>query len=205
MADDAGSKTYNFKPGSNPCDICKSMEGEYDTAPALPVHPNCDCSTERTTDNEEGWECDFEIRNLECYNEQYTESGEVLQLVNEEDADGTAEFEAQVDDGVKEAANWSPTAGTLSQSVTVPAKSVLYATINYQLTEHICKADKYKVCVKPDPVAGVQSKETKVGQTGGGAVAMVGIASISVDTEPVEESPPSDPGPYYDSDEEIPT
>jgi len=209
MSDDAGNKIYIFKLGDNPCDICKSMEGEYEVAPSVPIHQNCDCTVEEKKDVGDGWICNFEYRDLECYDEEYTESSPPISFENPEDEDTDATliyepetFEEYWDEGVEEAADWPPTPGTTSKTITIPAKSIIYVTLEIQIVSRICKATKYKICVKGDPIAGVHQKETLVGQVGGGATASVGIKSVSISSELIIND--EEPDWYFDTEEEIP-
>ena len=63
-------------------------------------------------------------------------------------------------------------------------------------------AEKWRVCVVDDPVAGTIVVEELVDHVGGGAEAVIGISDLDLQTEEEEVPLPRD---YYSPDDEVPT
>src|SRR5436309_15113712 len=63
--------TYQFVPDAHACDICQSMEGVYEDAPHVPVHPHCGCRIVRLAADDA--DCEYEVRNVLLDAEYYTE------------------------------------------------------------------------------------------------------------------------------------
>lgn len=205
---DGGAKRYLFVTGPNPCDICDGMEGEYDYQPHVPVHPHCQCTVSEIEAEEA--ECDYEIRNLEIWEETYTESEEMpYKNAGTNDATTDIEIDLEVvessyDEGVEEAVEWSPQYGSNSGSVVIPAQSEGEIVLEVEYTQMVCSGELWKVCATPDPVAGVHTKETLVGNVGGMAIARTALVGLSVDDTPAIDDSPSWGDPYISDDDEIP-
>jgi len=217
MAEDGGKKRYRFILGDEPCDICVGLEGEYDSPPEVPVHPNCDCRIEEIEEDPDS-DCHFDIREVQVSEETYTESIELGYEHCGVDEDGQYSLEVDLqgmgsesfDHGVKEAAEaagWSPPSGALpTVDITVPANTEGSITLEAEFVNAVFTAECWKVCSKEDPAGGIKTTETYVGPVGGIFIGQTDKAQGSVsDSRPCgDEPPPQNTDDYYDPDDEVP-
>lgn len=206
---------YRLTPGGEGCDLCAGMAGEYPAPPDVPLHPNCQCTVDEIGDEESNKTCFFEIRQLESYEEKYTEEETKYWGYNSPDEEFEIDFEVDLgiieesfDPGVEDALSWSPDYGENSQTVTFPPGGG-HGTISCQVeyTQIICKGELWRVCTTPDPIAGVHTEETYVADVGGMALARTALISCDDvdDWSTEDDDPPPPDGPrYYQDDEEVP-
>jgi len=199
-------KVYTFEPGANPCDTCDAMAGDYDYRPVVPVHPNCVCQVKERDEGDD--DCEYEVRNLEVYVDTYTETTE-MDYQNPGDTEAPITIQAELgilesafDEGVEAALDWEPTWGGDSCSVTVPARSSGDVVLEVEYTQMVCSGELWRVCSRPDPIAGVQTEERLVGHVGGAIYARTALVDCSVDDTP-DNAAGSDGG-YHDEDDEVP-
>jgi len=208
------NKSYKLVTGGDPCDICKTAEGEYDNRPSVPLHPNCDCSVEETDNGlDDTGDCAFEIRNVQVQTDTSFETTTVQLEVGDpltEEASGVISVELGVvteswdDELIKSASGWTAPSGSVDVEVTLPVGTS--GTVEIRLlrenTQVMCLGEKWWVCRRAPAPGGLAHAlhETLVGNVGGGALAItnVSVDDVNADTEDYDREP------FFDSDEEIP-
>ncbi len=185
---------YQFILGSNPCDICQSMQGIYPYEPHVPVHPNCDCRVESTGDS---LTCGEEIRNARSQHNDSTETVTADVPLDEAVTEPT-DREVDVEIGVKheswdsellkDAVGWSPPAGYQTLTVTFGPGPARTARVYIEVTmeEVTAAGELWDVCRREadpnDPHGFAHTVEERfIGMVGGGALARTGIASATID------------------------
>ncbi|HEY7268479.1 MAG TPA: hypothetical protein VH951_01510, partial [Dehalococcoidia bacterium] len=204
---------YRLVLGPHPCDICQSMEGSYSTEPHVPFHFRCDCHVETTDD---GLDCEEEVRNAQSQIITSTETRTQSVTFPALAADAPADFEVSLgieyeqwdDELLKEAVHWSPSEGTKTVTVNVPAGPSRTITFDIEITteEIIAIGELWQVC-RREPIEGDEAggvghtvDEQYLGQVSGGGFAITGANSVSIEDDSVDGG-----GGFFDDDDEAPS
>ena len=211
---------YRFNLGANPCNICTNMQGTHPTPPQVPVHPNCDCTVERIS---EDTGCAHEIRNARSQKAGGSESEELVEGDSPDPLPEDVDITVQVhlgersaswdDELLKEACGWSPPSGSVSQTITIPAGTQGQFSVKVQLSieEITCVGELWEACRRA-PASGQPGglghtvDERILGMVGGGALAVVGVGGFTLETQGgvAPAGGDGDGTPYHDDDDEVP-
>jgi hypothetical protein len=198
---------------NNPCDLCDLFEGEHDTPPSVPVHPECMCEVEVVSppgsSGQENEEIDFlEVRNVESMStESFETFTKTYQNGSDEDAEVVLPFsglgvEADLDDPLTlddVDIDTDDAPETDSETVTLPAHSAGTIDVELKTTGYVVKAELWRIyTITTEDVALVEEEHV---DDVGGTVEVRVIESVDVDGSPDD---PAEGGGGYDDDDEVP-
>ena len=181
--DDSGDEVakYRFVPDATACDICQSMEGEYEDAPHVPVHPKCNCEVVRL--GGAGDDCTYEVIDLSWEEEFYDETQTILTIdfgrplsadtdVSVEVNYGTEQY--SFDEGVREAAEdlgWEEDQHTAQISQTVPAGTIsVDVDVDFRMSTSTFRGERRKACTTENDDGSVTTTYEYLGSVGGMAI-----------------------------------
>ena len=194
--------TYYLRTRGKTCDICESTAGEYAGRPDVPLHDYCDCYVQGPATG--GDDCTIEYRAFQQSANQFTETkdwGGVETCEMTEDTPFELRPEAsaferdEMDGDITAAANengWTRPSEPSAKSVDLePGKQYLISA-DLTIGTWIFIAEKWEVCAKEDPVAGIHLIETFLGAVGGGYEGLIDFDLVVSDTD-CGSAPPSHP------------
>ena len=190
MAEEVG--LYQFMPDAKSCDICKSMEGTYEDAPQVPVHPHCDCQVIALAGGDAN--CEYEIVNLAMDQENYTETQSLwLEVSNPlaEDTDLSVTVQLGVEDAsfdegvlpaVEENFGWSPHTYQVIISQTLPAGTVgmVEAEVEFEMSNTIYEGERRRACYTENDDGSINADFADVGSVGGITIERTDVASFDI-------------------------
>jgi hypothetical protein len=211
--DDSDSEVakYRFVPDATACDICLSMEGEYEDAPQVPVHFKCNCEVVRL--GGAGDDCEYEVIDLEWHEEFDDETRSIATLdfggPLREDADvsldvsyGTEMY--SFDEGVQEAAEdlgWEEEEHTATISQTVPAGTTsVDVTVDLRVATSTFRGERRKACTTENDDGSVTTTYEYLGSVGGMAIES---DLVSFDMHPESDGGGGE-GDFFEDDDEVP-
>jgi hypothetical protein len=215
-ADDSNEEVakYQFIPDAHACDVCQSMEGVYEDAPHVPLHPHCACQIVRLAADSDN--CQYEIRDLSSNEEYYSESEIVatFELPRRLDSDTDASTDVTLgvedysfDEGVLEAVEdkfgWSPNTYTARISQTLPAgtSGTVEIEVEFRMGATTFLGDRWSICSTQNDDGSTTVTETNIGSVGGMAIERTGIESFDIHAQDDDGSG----GGYFDPEDELPT
>lgn len=211
--DDSGEEValYRFVPDATACDICRSMEGEYEDAPHVPVHFKCNCAVVRLAGA--GDDCTYEVIDPSWEQEFYDETQNIKTI----DFGGPLAADADVslpvsygtegysfDEGVREVAEglgWQEEDHTTIISQTVPAGTIsVDVYVTFRMSTALFRGERRKACTTENADGSVTTNYEYLGSVGGMAITS-DLQSFNMRTESGGGAGGRD---YFEDEDEIP-